>query len=149
MIEETGRVIAVKGNDVWVETIRASSCSGCSVRSGCGQGLLARVKDGSRSHIQLHTELKLAVDDEIILGLPEQAFIKSSFLAYGLPMLTLIATVLLADKVFFLSEPWIILSAVLGLAAGFSVVRLVSQMGATQDDFKPVIIRTIPALTVG
>jgi len=148
MIEESGRVIAVNGNEVWIETIRTSSCSACSARSGCGQGLLAKVKDGTRSYIQLRTDLQLAVDDEVILGLPEQAFIRSSFLAYGLPMLMLIAAVLIADMAFALAEPWIILSALLGLAGGFVVVRLISQMSVARADFQPVIIRSIPAVAV-
>ena len=148
MIEESGRVIAVNGDEVWIETIRTSSCSACSARSGCGQGLLAKVKDGTRSHIQLRTDLQLAVDDEVILGLPEQAFIRSSFLAYGLPMLMLIAAVLIADMAFSLAEPWIILSALLGLAGGFVVVRLISQMSVARADFQPVIIRSIPAVAV-
>jgi sigma-E factor negative regulatory protein RseC len=146
MIEETGRVVAVKGTEVWIETIRTSSCSGCSARSGCGQGLLAKIKDGSRRHIRLHTELPLAVDDEVTLGLPEQAFIRSSFLAYGLPLLFLIGAVLIADKVSGLAEPWVIASAVSGLAAGFLVVRLISQLGAIRSDFEPVIIKNIPVV---
>jgi sigma-E factor negative regulatory protein RseC len=149
MIEESGRVVAVEGDNVWIETIRTSSCSGCSARSGCGQGLLAKVKDGTRSHICLQTVLKLAVDDEVILGLPEQAFIRSSFLAYGFPLLTLIVAVLLADAAFELAEPWIIVAALLGLAAGFVVVRLISQLGVARDDFQPEILRTIPAMTQG
>ncbi|MEH6357546.1 MAG: SoxR reducing system RseC family protein [Pseudomonadales bacterium] len=146
MIEETGRVVAVKGAEVWIETIRNSSCSGCSARSGCGQGLLAKIKDGSRRHIRLHTELQLAVDDEVVLGLPEQAFIRSSFLAYGLPLLSLIGAVLIADKVLGLAEPWVIASAVSGLATGFLAVRLISQLGAIRSDFEPVVIKTIPAV---
>jgi len=148
MIEESGRVIAVNGDEVWIETIRASSCSACSARSGCGQGLLTKVNDGTRSHIQLRTDLQLAVGDEVILGLPEQAFIRSSFLAYGLPMLMLIAAVLIADMAFSLAEPWIILSALLGLAGGFVVVRLISQMSVARADFQPMIIRSIPAVAV-
>lgn len=148
MIEESGRVVAVEGDEVWIETIRTSSCSGCSARSGCGQGLLAKVKDGTRSHIRLQTDLKLVVDDEVILGLPEQAFIRSSFLAYGLPLLMLIAAVLLADSVFALAEPWVIVAALLGLASGFFVVRLISQLSLARDDFQPEILRVIPVVTV-
>jgi len=148
MIEESGRVVAVEGDEVWIETIRTSSCSGCSARSGCGQGLLAKVKDGTRSHIRLQTDLKLAVDDEVILGLPEQAFIRSSFLAYGFPLLMLIVAVLLADSVFELAEPWIIVAALLGLAVGFVVVRLISQLSVIRDDFQPEILRVIPQVAV-
>ena len=147
MIEEAGRVIAVQGDDVWIETIRTSSCSGCSARSGCGQGLLAKIKDGTRSHIRLKTELKLTVDDEVILGLPEQAFIRSSFLAYGFPLVMLIVAVLLADSVFSLAEPWVILAALLGLVAGFFAVRLISQLASSKADFQPEILRKIAVET--
>lgn len=143
MIEETGRVVAVDYNEVWIETIRKSGCSGCSARSGCGQGLLSKIKDGTRNHIRLQTELGLQVGDEVILGLPEQAFIRSSFLAYGLPLLALIAAVLLADMGLGLSEPWVILAALIGLAAGFVVVRLLSRLGGHRGDFQPVIVRAI------
>jgi len=149
MIEESGRVIAVKGNEVWIETIRTSSCSGCSARSGCGQGLLARVKEGRRSHICLQTEMELAVNDEVVLGLPEQAFIRSSFLAYGLPLLMLIVGVLLADTVFALAEPWIILAALFGLAVGFMAVRLISHLSTARGDFQPEVLRKIPLSMAG
>jgi sigma-E factor negative regulatory protein RseC len=144
MIEETGRVVAVNGDEVWIETVRNSSCSGCSARSGCGQGLLAKIKDGRRNHIRLHTGLKLVVDDEVILGLPDQAFIRSSFLAYGLPLFALIMAVVVADKWFGFSEPWVIGSAFIGLLTGFLGVRLISQSGTAQNDFEPVIVKIIP-----
>lgn len=143
MIEESGRVIAVDGNQVWIETVRKSSCSGCSARSGCGQGLLSKIKDGTRNHIRMQTELKLQVGDEVILGLPEQAFIRSSFLAYGLPLLALIASVFVADIALGLSEPWVILAALLGLAMGFVLVKLISTLASHRGDFQPVIVRTI------
>lgn len=143
MIEETGRVVAVDHNEVWIETIRTSSCSGCSARSGCGQGLLSKIKDGSRSHIRLQTELDLQVGDEVILGLPEQAFIRSSLLAYGLPLLALIIAVTLADTLFGLPEPWVIAAALAGLASGFFLLRWLSRRGDRRGDFQPVIIRAI------
>lgn len=149
MIEETGRVVAVQDHEVWIETVRTSSCSACSARSGCGQGLLARIKDGKRSHICLQTDLELAVDDEVILGLPEQAFIRSSFLAYGLPLGMLILGVLLADSVLMLAEPWVILAALLGLATGFVALRVISRLAAARGDFQPQIIRKIALRTAG
>lgn len=147
MIEENGRVIAVDGTQVWIETVRRSGCSGCSARSGCGQGVLSKIKDGTRSHIRMHTELKLQVGDEVVLGLPEQAFIRSSFLAYGLPLLFLIVAVVLADKALGLDEPWVILAALLGLAAGFGLVKLLSGLASHRRDFQPVIVRTIASVT--
>ena len=148
MIEETGRVVAVDHQHVWIETIRKSGCSSCSVRSGCGQGLLSRIRDNSRNHIHLCTELDLQVGDEVVLGMPEQAFIRSSFLAYGLPLLALIAAVVLADRLFYLPEPWVIVAAIIGLAGGFLLVRWLSHLGDRLGDFQPVIIRTNISITI-
>jgi sigma-E factor negative regulatory protein RseC len=146
MIEESGRVVAVDGHEVWIETIRKSACSGCSARSGCGQGVLSKLGNNQRGHIRLHTDLGLQVGDEVVLGLPEQAFIRSSFLAYGLPLVVLIAMVLVADKLLALAEPWVILSAIVGLGVGFAVVRLLSRLAEHRADFQPVIVRAIPAV---
>ena len=42
-IVETGRVVALEGAAVWVETIRSSACGSCAARSGCGHRTLAGV----------------------------------------------------------------------------------------------------------
>lgn len=46
MITETGKVVAEKGERVWVQTIRASACQSCAARSGCGQRVLASATGG-------------------------------------------------------------------------------------------------------
>ena len=46
MLLERGRVVAIEADAVWVETIRRSTCAGCSARSGCGHGVLARASGG-------------------------------------------------------------------------------------------------------
>ena len=40
MLTETGRVVAVDDDGLWVETVRRSTCNACGVRQGCGHGLL-------------------------------------------------------------------------------------------------------------
>lgn len=41
MLTETGRVIAIDDDGVWVETLKQSACHQCKARKGCGQKLLA------------------------------------------------------------------------------------------------------------
>ena len=141
MIEENGRVVAVKGNEVWIETIRQSTCSGCSARSGCGQGLLAKVTEGKRNHIRIVSETKMEVGDQVVFGLPEKAFIRSSFWAYGMPLSSLILSVVMGDKVFGLAEPWVIAAAIAGLGFGFLLVKLHSELTKGRSDYQPVIVK--------
>jgi positive regulator of sigma E activity len=54
--------------------------------------------------------------------------------------------VLVADKLLALAEPWVILSAIVGLGVGFAVVRLLSRLAEHCADFQPVIVRAIPAV---
>ena len=43
MIRETGTVVAIEDNGVWVETIQQSACQTCVAEKGCGQRLIAKV----------------------------------------------------------------------------------------------------------
>ena len=60
MLVETGRVVAVEEDSLWVETIRQSTCGSCAAQKGCGHGLLNRYADGKRGYIQ-----HLAVGEEL------------------------------------------------------------------------------------
>lgn len=42
VLYETGRVVAVDGDGLWLETLKKSTCGQCSARAGCGQQLLAK-----------------------------------------------------------------------------------------------------------
>ena len=53
MLTETGRVVALEQDSLWVETIRQSTCGSCAVQKGCGHGLINQISDGSRSFIRV------------------------------------------------------------------------------------------------
>ena len=37
-LSETGRVVAVEPDAVWIEADRSAACGKCAARAGCGQG---------------------------------------------------------------------------------------------------------------
>lgn len=148
MIEEPGRVVAVEGKQVWVETIQQSSCGGCAAKSTCGQGLVAKYTSGKRNHIRLVTDQSLRVGDQVVLGIPENTLLKSAFLAYGLPLLLFIAAAGVADSLFGAPEPWVIGIGILALCLGFVLVRLISGVGAGKSSFQPLILKVLPATEV-
>ena len=146
MIEEQGRVVAVESGAVWVETLRKSTCSSCSVKAGCGQGLLDQLgASGRRGYVRALSNLHLRVGDAVIIGVREDLLVRGSLLVYLLPLLGLFSAAVLADQL-GLSEPWVILSALFGFLLACCAVRWRSRLTAGDPALQPVVLR---ALLVG
>ena len=81
MIEESGRVVALDDGAVWVETRRKSTCSGCSAKNGCGQGLMDTlgVRE-QRGLIRALSDLQLQVGDSVIVGVREDVLLRGAVL---------------------------------------------------------------------
>ena len=124
MITENGRVVAVSGNTVWVQTIRQNACQSCSARSGCGQRVLAAASGGRANQVQVLNTLRVDVGDDVTLGIAEQALLQASLLVYALPLLLMVAASMAANQLVPGSDGVAILAAGLGLGAGFVVAKL-------------------------
>ena len=124
MITESGRVVAVSGNTVWVQTIRQSACQSCSARSGCGQRVLAAASGGRANQVQVLNSLHAGVGDDVTLGIAEQALLQASLLVYALPLLLMVAASMAASQLVPGSDGVAIVAAGLGLGAGFLVAKL-------------------------
>ena len=57
MIEEQGRVVAREPGAIWVETVRAGTCSSCQARQGCGHSVINRQAAGQRARLRVVTDL--------------------------------------------------------------------------------------------
>src|SRR3990167_5037116 len=69
MIEEQGRVVAIEAGGGWGGTLRKSTCSSCSVKAGCGQGLLDQLgASGRRGYVRALSDLRLEVGDAVVIG---------------------------------------------------------------------------------
>jgi len=144
MIEEQARVVAVEPGAVWVETLRKSTCSSCSAKAGCGQGVLEQLgSSGRRGYIRALSTLQLGVGDAVIIGVREDLLVRGSLLVYLLPLLGLFAAAVLADQA-GLSEPWLILAALLGFLFACCAVRWRSRITAGDPALQPVVLRALP-----
>lgn len=148
MIEESGRVVAVDGQAVWVETVQQSACGACAAKATCGNGLAAKFAAGKPNHIRLVTEKEVRVGDRVVLGIPENTLVKSALLAYGLPLLLFVIVAALADSLGGLSEAGVIGVGLAGLLAGFGVVRFIAGGRKGNTAFQPVILEVLPAIEV-
>ena len=148
MIEQVAHVQAIDQTSVWLDTLRLSTCNSCSMKSGCGQRLMNQATDCKRSRIELPIPqyMTLNVGDEVVLGIPQKAFIKASVLTFAMPLVWMLACALLAQWL-TLSEPATVVAALLGLGLGLLFLRWYSQSEAvlTSNQWQPVILRQQPS----
>ncbi len=142
MIEEQGRVVAVDGDQVWVETVQQSSCGSCAARATCGQGLMSKFSEGKRNHIRLTSDRPVKLGDHVVLGIPENTLVKSALLAYGLPLVMFVLAAALAESYFALPEAGVVLVGLIALVTGFALVRHVA--GVSKLALQPVILEVLP-----
>jgi sigma-E factor negative regulatory protein RseC len=143
VIEEQGRIVAVEPGAVWVETLRKSTCSSCSVKAGCGQSLLNQLgASGRRGFVRALSNLQLDVGDMVIIGVREDLLVRGSLLVYLPPLLGLFAAAVSAEQV-GLSEPWVILSALFGFLLACCAVRWRSRITAGDPALQPVVLRAL------
>ena len=144
MIEQVAHVHAIDQTTVWLDTIRLSTCNSCSMKSGCGQRLMNQATDCKRSRIELPLtqDMVLNVGDEVVLGIPQKAFIKASLLTFAMPLMIMLAFASLAQWG-ALSEPAAVVAALLGLGLGLLLLRWYSQSYAvlSSNQWQPMILR--------
>ncbi|WP_101674955.1 SoxR reducing system RseC family protein [Alloalcanivorax mobilis] len=141
MIEEHGRVVAREPGAIWVETVRASTCSSCQARSGCGHRLINHASAGQRARLRVASERALTdfnEGDTVVVGIPEGALLRGALWVYGLPMALLFAGALLGSA---LPLPFDGAAAfgVAGLALGFLCNRW-RATGAPRPADQPVVL---------
>lgn len=142
MITETGRVVAVESDKVWVQTIRQSTCQSCSARQGCGQRLLAGVSGGKANQVLVDNTLGARLGDEVTLAIAESALLEASLWVYALPLALLVTGTIVAQWLVPETESVAIAGAVLGLAAGFVGARVHNRSGGRRYAPELVKVRT-------
>ncbi|MCP5189780.1 MAG: SoxR reducing system RseC family protein [Pseudomonadales bacterium] len=150
MLVETGRVVAVEADALWVETIRRSTCGGCAARQGCGHGLLNRIGDGRSGYIRVlrgpSTQRdSCQVNDQVRISIPEQVILRGSAVVYLLPLLCMLATAALAEQVLPAApQAGAAIGALVGLAVGFGLVRWHAWRHRHDPRLQPTLLEVLP-----
>lgn len=98
MIEETAYVTHIKGEHVTVLSTVKSSCSGCQKLEQCGSGQVAKAFKQKSVEFTLITDKKLAIGDQVLIGLPEKLLLSAAWQVYMWPLIGLIAASLIAQS---------------------------------------------------
>jgi len=128
LVEESGLIVDVDDDKVWVETIRTSACDSCKAQKGCGHGLLNKASSGQRFTLDVQRNgIPAKVGDIALVGIPEDSILKASLIGYLLPIVLLI--------LFSGTAKWLwgelpsIVCGLLGLGLGFFLVRFLGSSG--------------------
>lgn len=145
MITETGRVVAVTGDRVWVRTIRASACESCSARQGCGQRALAGVSGGRANQVLVTNDLGAGVGDEVTVAIEESALLGASLLVYALPLVLMVVGTVFGHQLSGESDAVAMFGAAVGMAVGFLVARRVGSSPSRRYEPRLVKVQQVLA----
>ena len=142
MILETGRIVAIEPQGLWVETIQRSACGSCQAQKGCGHSALAKF-GASASRLWVLLEGRdpqyFSLGDEVQIGVPEEVIAGGSLFVYMLPLFTMIAAVLAAHNS-HLGDGLTVMCALLGLFVGAAIVRWCSHLIRFDSRLQPVLV---------
>lgn len=143
MLRETATVTRHDGQTLHLKTQRGATCSGCSLKGGCGQYLLARDADLLKlQDCLLHEEARIG--DQVQISLAEGQLLQLVGLFYGLPLLGLLLFTLLATLL-DTSEGVLVLAAMGGLGSGVLLSRLLLRSDEVRRTVSPQIQRLAAA----
>lgn len=153
MMFESGRVVAVEADGLWVETIRQSTCGTCAAQKGCGHSLLNKISDGKRGYVRvLSGKLdcrECVVDDEVRFSIPEEVILRGSLVVYMVPLFCMLLGAALAAFYLPGSEDLAaLLGAVAGVGLGLGVVRWHAHIHGQDPELQPALEEILmPAAT--
>ena len=140
MIIETGTVVAVEADGLWVDTIQKTACEACVAQKGCGTAVLSKLT-GRTSRLRVlrsqDSTQTYRVGQEVTIAIPEDVVVLASVCAYLVPLgASLIGLWLMSS-----SDALSILGAVLGLAAGGGLVSMLNAKLRNDPRFNPVLFQ--------
>ncbi|MDO3382969.1 SoxR reducing system RseC family protein [Gilvimarinus algae] len=142
MLIESGKIVAIEPDGLWVETISRSTCGSCAAQKGCGQSLLAKFA-GHTTFIWVslggRDSQDYSIGETIELGVPEAVVANGSLLVYFVPLLSLLAATLAASYA-GAGEGLTTLAGLLGLVAGGVLVRWRAHVTRHDSRLQPVLV---------
>lgn len=144
MIEEQVVVTATTEQGAWVEGVQQSACGSCSAKAGCGKHTMSQLGKKvslwmpySKGLASKNSEAAFNVGQQIVVGLPEGAILKSTFVLYGAPLFLLILGAILGHYLW--GEVGSIIVSMMALLLGFKIANYFSEKN--KRNWQPQFLR--------
>jgi len=138
MVESRAEVIGHDSSWAYLQAERKSTCSSCSVSSGCGTASLASLFSDKGVELRIENDFDAKTGERIVIGLGDNALLLASVLAYMVPLAGLILGAVAASGLGY-GEGISAIAGISGLGIGFLVAQRLR--GPRQNRFKPVFLR--------
>ncbi|HOY70073.1 MAG TPA: SoxR reducing system RseC family protein [Methylotenera sp.] len=122
MLEEYAVVTACQGNEATLELERRTACGLCGQKRGCGNATWGKLLGHNSHNFTAQNTVNAQVGDSVVVGIEENAVLKTSFLLYGVPLLGLIVGTVVANAI-FANQFYVMIGAALGLFVSFMWVK--------------------------
>lgn len=122
MIEEYAVVTERLDGHVMLEVERRTACGLCGQKRGCGNATWGKFLGHKRQEFVAENAIDANVGDSVVVGINEREILSTVFYLYIVPLLSMLAAAVLADR-FLNNEFYVILAAGAGLLLSFLWVK--------------------------
>lgn len=144
MLEQEVTVVSVEGEMAWVEGERKSACGQCSVRGGCGSGIIQSAFSPKPVRFAVVNSRDAKTGDHVVIGVDERAFLRGSLSAYLLPILALVTGAWLGEALFpDLGQAAAISGGVIGLFAALYRLKRRFSDPMLRTRYQPQMLRKL------
>lgn len=146
MIEQRAVILSLKSEPSQTQTIatleieRKTACGLCGQTRGCGNSIWGRLFGHQTTAFKAQNRINAKVGDSVIVGINEKALLKSAWLLYILPLVTLFIGAILASQL-RQTDGITILGAAIGLVLGLLWVKGHTMSNSYFSLQQPVILR--------
>ncbi|MBV5308691.1 SoxR reducing system RseC family protein [Chromatium okenii] len=145
LVEGVARVVAVKGDRVWLEPELTSSCGGCAASGLCGaKGIGTAANRLEIRRFELVNAAQLVVGERVIIGVDGRALLKASVTAYALPLVIMLSAGAVAQNI-AQSDGVTMIAMASGLAFGLLLARWIARWLSTRGQLAPRFLRRADA----
>jgi sigma-E factor negative regulatory protein RseC len=146
MIEEPATVVSVELGHAMVETLQRPACGSCASTASCGTSVLSGLFKRRYNRLRVSNPIDARPGDQVIIGLPENTLLKVSFLAYLLPLVCMLLMAIVMQAVathlvWRLGELPQVLGGLLGLIAGFFLLKRHAGQALNESGYQAAILR--------
>jgi len=145
MLEAEGVIVKIGQEGVFVETSRASACGSCSSKEGCGTSTLSQLLGSKASTFKVLNPIGAALGERVVIGMEEEALLKSSLLMYLVPLAFLLVGAIFGGWLAPVrwQDAYAVGGVFVGLFLGFVAMKLISASAGKNSQFQPVILRRV------
>lgn len=142
MMIEQATVIGYQNGIATLQCQAKQGCGSCAAQSSCGTKALSALSGEKHApQFQLAVPQALAVGDRVEIGLSERSLLGGVLWLYGLPLLSLIASALLASHWIAHELGVALVILLVTISSFFAVQKIIARK--PQQAFTPIFLRKI------